>query len=124
MKEQFILNFVLARSRLLNVKGEEVGTLHPPLGYQHGLELVRNLSLWPVEIQVKSSIQKRDQVHYNGADPGSWQFEAVLLPNHGSGEQFAPLECSAKTSGRDEIFSEFVAGGGYKDTLTLEVKIE
>ncbi len=99
MKEHCVLNFIVVRSRVLDAQHRPVRRIHAVanqtaegIKYLHGIELLKNLSLWPVELDVRSSIQTRTQVRYvQTTAENEWAFKATLLPNRGFPEQYALL---------------------------------
>jgi hypothetical protein len=123
MEERFVFNAVLARSRVVDKGGDQVKNLKPETNYNHGLELVRNLSLWPLEITVRSCTQDKARLRYLGVPGEDWEFIAQLNPNHGSGERVVTIECLKGASGQCEIVSNFSTDGGYQDVLGLGVRI-
>jgi hypothetical protein len=132
MQERCVLNFIVVRNRILDAQHRPVRKIHAfPDGsghstqYIHGIELVKNLSLWPVEVNVRSLLQTEVQLRYvQTAAATEWEFKTALLPNRGYSEQYALLECVKKTSGQEEVSSNFQTDGGYADDLALRIEIE
>jgi hypothetical protein len=132
MKERCILNYIVVRTRILDAQHRPVKKMHAVpdelgvgMNYLHGIELVKNLSLWPVELDVDSSLQSSSQVRYvQTAADNKWYFKTALLPNRGFSEQYALMECRKRVSGREEVSSNFLTDSGYTDSLSLPIEIE
>jgi hypothetical protein len=124
MRERFVFNCILARSRVVDIQGGSVRKLHPDTNYLHGVELVYNYSLWPLEVVVRSSVRDRDKLRYLGVLADDWELVIPMNPNHSSGEKQATLECRKGANGGSELLTTLSTDGGFTDTLGLEVDIE
>ncbi len=125
IRREVILNCILVQSGTLDPSHRFVDVFHPASNYLHAVELVKNNGLWPLEVVVQSTLQTQQQLSYlrTGA-PQKWEFSATVLPDGGFPEQAALLDCVAKTSGREEVTTTFTADTGFKDRLSIEVRIK
>jgi hypothetical protein len=124
-KEQFVMNTVLVRSRILFEKSDKVAsTLHPGFAYGHNIEFVRNMALWPLELQVHTKIKNEDQLRYLNTNSGwEWGFEVSLPPYHGD-QRTAVVDCLNNISGTDDLFTSILSNAGYRDTVSIQIEIE
>lgn len=124
IRERCVLNYVHVRSSVLDAKHELVETVHPEANYLHAILLMRNLSIWPAEVVVRSTIQGANQISYMGkGTPREWEFRASLPPNRGAAEEYCLLSCARRESGREEFTTTFLSDAGYSDNLSIEVEI-
>jgi hypothetical protein len=121
--ERLVLNTVHIKNRVLGSEGSTITTLSAGGTYGHSVELLRNYAIWPVIIQVESSLADSQQLSFQLA-PNKWEFSAELLPNHGLGPRTEVLYCRQRVSGKDEIFTKFTCNSGHADTMTLGINIE
>jgi hypothetical protein len=121
--ERLVLNTVHVKNRILDPQGGTITTLCAGETYGHVVELVRNYAIWPVTVQVESSLADGHQLSFQ-FDPTKWEFSAELLPNHGLGPRTEVLYCKGRVSGKDELLTKFTCNSGHADTMTLEINIE
>lgn len=117
---------VLVKSRIVDLlTDKEVKRLARASRYGHSLDLRENLSLWPIEIYVRSNIRTPGQLEYRDTPAAeAWEFVTELEPNRGLGETVALLDCKAKISGKDALVMRFLSNRGDDDSVTLEVRID
>ena len=131
MQERCVLNCIVVRSQMLDARHQPVKKLHvvidlvKPTQYLHAIELVKNLSLWPIRVSVRSELQAPSHVKYvrTTAD-NEWVFETSLLPNRGFSEQTALMEFKREGSGREEVSTVLLTDSGYTDNLSLPIEFE
>ena len=130
LSSKFVLNCTLAQTRVLKlVSSKSVRSLVSKSSggqgsYGHGVELVRNLALWPVLVRVESSLAEGQLCYKDTPEPHKWLIEITIQPNRGSREIVGLLECEKKLSGRDGILVTFSNQRGDADSVFLEVMVD
>jgi hypothetical protein len=131
MQERCVLNCIVVRTQMLDAQHQPVKKLHVvidlvnPIRYLHAIELVKNLSLWPVRVSVRSELQVPSQVRYvRTAGENEWVFETSLSPNRGLSEQTALMEFKQEGAGREDVSTIFLTDSGFTDNLVLPIDFE
>jgi len=119
------MNSVLVRDRILIQNSDRVASvLMCGVSYGHNINFVRNMALWPLELEVRTTIKNENQLTYlETGRYNEWIFEVSLQPFHGDART-AVLLCMKKESGVDEVFTTIISDSGYEDKVSLEIVIE
>ena len=121
--DRLMLNAVHVKNSVLGSDGKITNTLKPGDTYGHTVEMVRNYAIWPIKVDVQSTITSSEQISFQ-SNPRRWDFVGELLPNHGLGPRTEIIYCRSRTSGKEEILTRFTLSSGHTDTMTLEIEVE
>lgn len=120
-----LFDAILVRIRVCDSQQRDQRKLRPESLYLHGVELVRNYSLWPYNVSVSSESVNAKQLKFilDGARVPSWQYSAVLYPDAGDGERQAVVECGRRSATKASLVTTLSISPSDREALCVELRI-
>lgn len=122
VKAKIVVGALLMKTRVLNSNSEPTKILDQGEAYGFGVELVRNIGLWPLNVDILSRVSDMAIISF-GDGQDIWHERAEVLPYRGRSEMVELLNCHSSNANSAFIRTTVSLVSGDNDTTTLELQI-